>query len=49
MVHEDFTSAEAKEDYGRAIEKFRKKIAKGNVILIANLNEVRRVKSTQKI
>ncbi|XP_073840359.1 torsin interacting protein [Musca autumnalis] len=40
MVHEDFTSAETKEDYGRAIEKFKKKIQNGNVILIANLNEI---------
>ncbi|XP_075161193.1 torsin interacting protein [Haematobia irritans] len=40
MNKEDFTSFEAKTDYGTVIEKYKLKIKEGRVILIANLNEI---------
>ncbi|XP_013111450.1 uncharacterized protein LOC106089976 isoform X2 [Stomoxys calcitrans] len=39
MEKNDFTSSEAKKDYGHAIEKYKMKIKEGKVVLIANLNE----------
>lgn len=41
MQGDDFISTPGVEDdYGYAIEKYKAKIKEGNVILIANLNEV---------
>lgn len=39
MESDDFIASD--KDYGHAIEKYKMRIKEGNVILIANLNEVR--------
>lgn len=36
----DFITSGSEDDYGHVIEKYKAKIKQGNVILIANLNEV---------